>query len=327
MSEELKQKIVSRVVKDLQQIETELAENLHPYLELVSTIARHILFSGGKRLRPLLMVLSARLCGYNGDQTHRFSTIFEYLHAATLLHDDLVDGAAMRRGKPVAHTVWDPATVVLVGDFLLARSLTIASETGRPEVIRVIAEITENMSQGEIQQLMHKGSIRLTEQDYMEVIRRKTAVLFQGACRVSGILADIAEEKQQALADYGANLGLAFQMADDLLDYTVNSSKLGKLVGADLREGKLTLPVIHTLQQAGGSDRWQMVEIVRNRDFAPEDFKWLIERLQKYGGIEYTQQRAREHIQTAKQALADFEDSDDRQLLLDIADYALLRQM
>lgn len=327
MSEELKEKILSQVVRDLQRIESELAENLHPYLELVSEIARHILFSGGKRLRPLLMVLSARLCGYDGNAAHRFSTIFEYLHAATLLHDDVVDGAEMRRGRAVAHTVWDPAMVVLVGDFLLARSLTLAAETGRPQIIRVIAEITENMSQGEIQQLLHKGSIRLSEADYLEVIRRKTAVLFQGACRVSGILADVSERRQQALADYGGNLGLAFQMADDLLDYTVDSAKLGKLVGADLREGKLTLPVIYAMQQAGGSDRWQMVEIVRSRDFSPEDFKWLIERLHRYGGIDYTQNRAREHIEAAKQALEDFEDSSDRQLLLDIADYALLRQM
>ncbi|KPJ76078.1 MAG: polyprenyl synthetase [Deltaproteobacteria bacterium SG8_13] len=327
MSEELKEKIVSRVVGDLQQIETELAENLHPYLELVSEIARHILFSGGKRLRPLLMVISARLCGYNGGFVHKFSTIFEYLHAATLLHDDLVDGAAIRRGRPVAHTVWDPATVVLVGDFLLARSLTIAAETGRSRVIRVIAEITENMSQGEIQQLLNKGSARLSEDDYMEVIRRKTAVLFQGACRVSGILADVSEQQELALAEYGGNLGLAFQMADDLLDYTVDSEKLGKLVGADLREGKLTLPVISSLKQAGGSDRWQMVEIIRNRDFSPEEFQWLIERLQKYGGIDYTRKRARDHIEIAKQALTNFEDSADKQLLLDIADYALLRQM
>ncbi len=327
MSEELKEKIVSRVVGDLQQIETELAENLHPYLELVSEIARHILFSGGKRLRPLLMVISARLCGYNDNATHKFSTIFEYLHAATLLHVDLVDGAAMRRGRPVAHTLWDPATVVLVGDFLLARSLTIASETGRSRIIRVIAEITENMSQGEIQQLMHKGSARLTEEDYMEVIRRKTAVLFQGACRVSGILADVSEEKERALAEYGSNLGVAFQMADDLLDYTVDSAKLGKLVGADLREGKLTLPVIYALKQASGSDRWQMVEIVRNRDFSPDEFRWLIERLNKYGGIDYTRSSARAHIEAAKKALDSFEDSTDKQLLLDIADYALLRQM
>ncbi len=327
MSEELKQKILSQVVTDLQRIESELAENLDPHLELVSEIARHILFSGGKRLRPLLMVLSARLCGYSGNLIHKFSTIFEYLHAATLLHDDLVDGAAMRRGRPVAHTLWDPATVVLVGDFLLARSLTIASETGRSQIIRVIAEITENMSQGEIQQLMHKGSISLSEEDYMEVIRRKTAVLFQGACRVSGILADVSESRLHALADYGAHLALAFQMADDLLDYTVNSSKLGKLVGADLREGKLTLPVIYAMKQAGGSDRWQMIEIVRNRDFSPEEFNWLIERLEKYGGIEYTRKRAWEHIEAAKQAMATFEDSADRQLLLDIADYALLRQV
>lgn len=327
MSEELKQKIVSRVVEDLQRIETELSANLHPHLDLVSSVAQHILFSGGKRLRPLLMVICARLCGCSGDLTHKFSTIFEYLHAATLLHDDVVDGAAMRRGRPAAHAVWDPATVVLVGDFLLARSLTIAAETGRSQVIRVIAEITENMSQGEIQQLASKGSAKLSEEEYMEVIRRKTAVLFQGACRVSGILADVPDSQEQALAAYGGNLGLAFQMADDLLDYTVDSQKLGKLVGADLREGKLTLPVIYSLKQASGSDRWQMVEIVRNRDFAPEEFKWLIGRLEKYGGIEYTRKRAWEHIEAAKQALVHFEESADRQLLVDIADYALLRQM
>jgi octaprenyl-diphosphate synthase len=161
----------------------------------------------------------------------------------------------------------------------------------------------------------------------MEVIRRKTAVLFQGACRVSGILADVSEKKESALAEYGGNLGLAFQMADDLLDYTVDSVKLGKLVGADLREGKLTLPVIYALKQASGSDRWQMVEIVRNRDFSPDEFRWLIERLNKYGGIDYTRKSARQHIEAAKQALGSFEDSADKQLLLDIADYALLRQM
>ncbi|MBW2670019.1 MAG: polyprenyl synthetase family protein, partial [Deltaproteobacteria bacterium] len=181
---DIKHKILNLVKDDLSEIEVALKQNLNPHFDLVSQIAGHILFSGGKRLRPLLMVLSARICGYDGNYEKTFSTIFEYLHAATLLHDDLVDEATLRRGKPVANSIWGNAIAVLVGDFLLARSLSIAAETKRPDVIKVVAEITENMSQGEIHQLMKKGCIDLTEKEYMEIIRRKTAVLFQGTCRV-----------------------------------------------------------------------------------------------------------------------------------------------
>jgi len=166
----LKREILSMVEKDLKEIEIALTDNLNPYLDLVSDVAGHILFAGGKRLRPLLMVLSARICGYKGGYDKIFSTIFEYLHAATLLHDDLVDGARIRRGKPVANSIWGNPTAVLVGDFLLARGLSIAAATGKPRIIKIIAEITENMSQGEIHQLMRKGSLDLTEEEYLEVI-------------------------------------------------------------------------------------------------------------------------------------------------------------
>ena len=327
MSEALKQKILSRVEKDLVAIEAALADNLNPYFDLVSDIARHILFSGGKRLRPLLTVLSGRLCGYNDDGLIRFSTIFEFLHAATLLHDDLVDDASMRRGKPVAHSVWDNSTAVLVGDFLLARSLSLASETGRPKVIAVIAGITENMSQGEIQQLHRKGDIDLSEPEYMETILRKTAVLFEGACRVSAILADMTEALERALSDYGRHLGLAFQMADDLLDYTVDSQTLGKVVGADLREGKLTLPVIHALERADAVDRDRMVRIIQEQDQSPQTFEIVIDLLHKYGGIEYTRKKAAEHIHRAKEAISIFDASPAKDVLIDIADYALVRRL
>jgi octaprenyl-diphosphate synthase len=327
MRDDLKQSILNRVAEDLAAIESALSENLRPYLELVSDIARHILFSGGKRLRPLLMVISARLCGYAGRDTHKFATIFEYLHAATLLHDDLVDGAAIRRGRPVAHAIWDNSSAVLVGDFLLARSLTIAAETGRPRIIRVIAEITENMSQGEIHQLLRKGDIDLTEAEYREVIRRKTAVLFDGACRASAILADVAQAQESALGAYGLNLGLAFQMADDLLDYTADSTTLGKPVGADLREGKLTLPIIHALQNAGDGNRERMLRMVRDKDFSPAEFKTLVDLLDYCGSLDYTRRMAAEHIRQAKQALAIFDPCPARELLLDIADYALARKI
>lgn len=322
---DIKHKILALVKDDLREIETALEENLNPHLDLVSKIAGHILFSGGKRLRPLLMVLSARICGYDGDYDKTFSTIFEYLHAATLLHDDLVDQATLRRGKPVAHSIWDNATTVLVGDFLLARALSIASETELPNVIRIVAEITENMSQGEIHQLMRKGSLDLTEKEYMEIIRRKTAVLFQGACRVSALIAGAPKEKEIALSDYGFNLGIAFQMVDDLLDYTLDTGVLGKEVGADLKEGKLTLPVIYSLKAADAKDRAQMETIIKNRDFSVHVFKKLISLIKKYGGQKYTEKLAAEYVRNAKDALAVFNNSKTKDILLMIADYTLAR--
>jgi len=322
----LKQEILAMVKDDLAAIEDELERNLNPYLDLISKIARHILFSGGKRLRPLLMVLSARLCGYEGDYDKTFSIIFEYLHAATLLHDDLIDDAAMRRGKPVAHSIWGNSAAILVGDFLLARSLSISAKTGNIKVIKTIAKITENMSKGEIHQLMRKGDLDISQEEYLEVIRRKTAVLFQGACRISAIIADAPNEKEKALSDYGYNLGLAFQMADDLLDYTSDTKVLGKEVGADLKEGKLTLPVIYSLKAADIKDRNMMENIIKNEKFSVNDFKKLIELLKKYKGISYTQKLASEHIKKAKEALSIFEPSETREILVKVADYALNRK-
>jgi octaprenyl-diphosphate synthase len=323
---DLKLRILINVKNDLEEIEKALTQNLNPYLDLVSETARHILFSGGKRLRPLLMVLSARLCGYNGDQDKIYSTIFEYLHAATLLHDDLVDGASIRRGKPVAHSIFGKSTAVLVGDFLLARGLSIAAKTQKIKVIEIIAGITENMSQGEIHQLLKKEHFDMTESEYLEIIRRKTAVLIQGACHVGALLANASMDCENALAEYGHQVGMAFQMADDLLDYTSDTIVLGKTVGADLREGKLTLPVIHAIENAPDDSRQKMKQIIQNKDFSTEEFQTLLGMLKNYGGIDYTLKQAVEHIQRAKDAISIFEPSQTRATLMDIADYALKRK-
>jgi octaprenyl-diphosphate synthase len=323
---DLKLKIMTAVVDDLAAIEKALAENLNPHFDLVSRVAGHILFAGGKRLRPLLMVLCARLCGYSGSQAARFSTIFEYLHAATLLHDDLVDGADMRRGRQVANQKWDNPTAVLTGDFLLARGLSIAADTGLSEVIRTIARITENMSQGEIRQLQTKGDVTLNEEAYIEVIRCKTAVLFQGACRTGALVAGARTDTVQALTDYGYHLGLAFQMADDLLDYTQDSRSLGKHAGADLREGKLTLPLIHALSRASETEKARMVAILGNPDFTGTEFSDLVDMLNRHGGIAYTKTRAAEHIQAAKAMLDPLGENPARDILMDIAEYALVRK-
>ena len=326
MTVDLKQKILAAVGKDLEAIEQELAGNLNPHFELVSQVAGHILFAGGKRLRPLLTVLCARLCGDSGNHTARYATIFEYLHAATLLHDDLVDESDLRRGRPVANQVWDNPTAVLTGDFLLARGLSIAADTGLCEVIATIAGITENMSQGEIRQLEKKGDISLTEAEYLEVIRCKTAVLFQGACRTGALVAGAASDRVQAVDDYGYHLGLAFQMADDLLDYTQDAAALGKHAGADLREGKLTLPMIHALSRASEADRKRLIAVLEKPDFSPDEFADLVQILEENGGIAYTRQQAATHIQAAQAALDPFDSSPDRDILMDIADYALVRK-
>ncbi|MBF0233147.1 MAG: polyprenyl synthetase family protein, partial [Desulfamplus sp.] len=259
---ELKERILSQVGDDLSCIEKALHDNLTPHLDLVSDIAGHLLFSGGKRLRPLLMLLSSRLCNYQGDLAVKFSTIFEYLHAATLLHDDVVDEANMRRGKEAAHSRWSVPKVVLTGDFLLARSLSLAAETGIPALISVMAGITEDMSQGEIDQMVQKGRVDLSEEEYLKIIKRKTAVLIQGACRSGAIIAHAGKEKEDALDLYGYHLGMAFQMADDLLDYTGDAASLGKKPGADIREGKLTLPLIHALYAANSDDRAVMEHVI-----------------------------------------------------------------
>ncbi len=323
---DLKRRILAEVEGDLNAIEAALADNLTPHLDLVRQIAGHLLFAGGKRLRPLLMVICARLCGYRGNYDVTFSTIFEFIHAATLLHDDVIDGGTLRRGRTAAHRIWDPAAVVLTGDFLMARALSIAARTGMMRILEVVAGVMQEMVQGEILQLQRKGQVDLTEAEYLRIIHCKTAVLFEGACRVSAILAGAGAGAEQALADYGRHLGLAFQMADDLLDYTQQSAALGKLPGADLREGKLTLPVIHALSRAPQDDRQTMCAIIENPEFTAEAFDALTALLRRYGGIDYTRTLAAGHIDQAKQRLETFADSNPRAILMDIADYALWRK-
>ena len=326
MKKDLKSIILAKVETDLADIETALHDNLKPNIDLVSDIAGHLLFSGGKRLRPLLMLLSARLCDYRGDMAVQFSTIFEYLHAATLLHDDVVDGADLRRGKTAAHTKWNSSKVVLTGDFLLARSLSLAAKTGIPAIIDVMAGITEAMSQGEIDQMGKKGNPDVTEEEYLQVIESKTAVLIQGACRSGAILGKAGAEKEQALSNFGYHLGMAFQMADDLLDYTADAESMGKKPGADIREGKLTLPLIHALSNAGPGDADWMKKLISSPDLSGQEFQMLKEKLVKYRGIEYTRKEAALQADKAKKSLEIFSLCESKEVMTMLADYAISRK-
>ncbi len=321
----LKAQIVAAVKDDLTAIEKELSRQLHPKLDLVAKVAHHILFSGGKRLRPLLMVLCARLCGYSGKHATVYATAFEYIHAATLLHDDLIDQGVLRRGQPPAYRVFGNETAVLTGDFLLARALTVAAMTENLEAVRILVNITDQMSQGEIDQLQKKGRLEITEKEYLDIIRAKTAVLFRGACRVGALVADAPGRAVDALSEYGLHLGMGFQMIDDLLDYTADTGVFGKKAGTDLKEGKLTLPIISALGNANHRQRAEMAAMIAEHRFSKGDFKRLLTLLTHLGGIDYTRRQADQHIVRARKALEMFPPSAEKAILRNIADYAMVR--
>jgi octaprenyl-diphosphate synthase len=312
--------------QDLQLIEEEINKNLQSSVPLIALVSRYIIRSGGKRLRPLLMVLAARLLNYKGNDHYALSIVFEYLHAATLLHDDVVDNAELRRGQPSANTLWGNAAVVLVGDFLLATSFFLSVLSGNLKILRVLSETTTSMAEGEVLQLINSGNLEVSEQDYIEVITRKTAILISAACQIGAILGDASEEREEAMRRFGLNLGIAFQLRDDFLDYTGSEAEFGKPVGKDLQEGKITLPLIRALQSSDNKDRHRLVDLITSDSIQEETFAEVKQIIKRYEGLDYTDQLANHYITEAKSALAIFPPSPTRESLLEIADYVVVRR-
>jgi octaprenyl-diphosphate synthase len=290
---------------DIAAINAALAANLQTHVPLIAEVGRHILLSGGKRVRPLLFILAARMCGHRSNNLADFSTIFEYLHAATLLHDDVIDAAQVRRGTTTANNIWGNHAVILVGDFLLSKALSLAVTTDHLKILQVLAQATTQMAEGEILQLIHAGDLSLNEAQYFEVITRKTAILMSAACQIGGILAGTPPAQEEALAQMGLNLGITFQLVDDILDYTGDQKQLGKEVGADLREGRITLPLIHALSQAEPRDRERLQEMAKN--LTPEMALELRTLLNKYGSLDHARSRARQYTRKAQENLLSFE--------------------
>ena len=298
-------KAAKELLKDLETdvaaINAALADNLQTHVPLIAEVGRHILLSGGKRVRPLLFILAARMCGHQGDHLADFSTIFEYLHAATLLHDDVIDAAQVRRGATTANNIWGNHAVILVGDFLLSKALSLAVTTDRLKILKVLANATTQMAEGEILQLIHAGNLKLTEAEYFEVITRKTAILMSAACQIGGILAMAPPAQEEALSQMGLNLGLTFQLVDDILDYTGDQKQLGKEVGADLREGRITLPLIHALAQASPPDQARLQELAQ--DLKSEMVPEFQDLLSKYGALDHARSLARQYTLKAQESL------------------------
>lgn len=317
----LRQKmILKRLAPDLARINQALSGNLATHVDLITKVWEHIRISGGKRIRPLLFLLSARMCGCQEDHLPEISTIFEYLHAATLLHDDVVDAATIRRGQSSANMIWGNQAVILVGDFLLSKALSIAVATKNIRVMEVLAQTTTFMAEGEVLQLVNTGRLDMTEAEYFDVITRKTAKLMAAACQIGALLGGASLPQEQAMAEFGLNLGITFQLVDDILDYTGDPQEMGKPVCNDLKEGKITLPFIHALAHATPEEKEHLKQLVRESDVA-KLARELLPILDKYGSLTYARQLARHYTTAAQQNLAMFPPSREKDLFLEITDY------
>ncbi|MCR9124545.1 MAG: polyprenyl synthetase family protein [Rhodobacteraceae bacterium] len=291
----------------------------------IPEVTAHLVEAGGKRLRPMLTLAAARLCGYDGPYHIHLAATVEFIHTATLLHDDVVDESDQRRGRPTANLLWDNTSSVLVGDYLFARSFQLMVETGSLRVLDILANAAATIAEGEVLQLTAARNLATTEEIYLQVARGKTAALFSAATEVGGVIAGAPAEQVKALFDYGDALGIAFQIADDLLDYQGDAGVTGKNVGDDFREGKLTLPVIKAVAKATGPEREFWARTIEKARIEEGDLETALGLMHKYGTLDATRKDAERYAETAREALTALPQGDLRGMLGDLADYVVAR--
>jgi len=309
---------------DMAAVDALIRDRLASDVVLINQIADHIISAGGKRLRPMLVVLAGRASGTVSSEHHQLAAIIEFIHTSTLLHDDVVDESDLRRGRSTANALWGNAPSVLVGDFLYSRSFQLMVELDRMEVMRILADTTNRIAEGEVLQLLHVHNPDTDEAAYLRVIERKTAVLFAAGTQLGALASGADVIVQQKLYDYGMNLGYAFQIADDVLDYTADAADLGKNLGDDLAEGKATLPLIHAIAHSDAVTRARLREIVENGEgqAMPE----VLAAIEATGGLEYSQRRAAEYAEAAEKALDGLTETDALSALRGLARYAVARK-
>ncbi len=314
------------VEKDLKALELSIDRLLTTRIGFIREIVDYIINSGGKRVRPVLVMLSAKLCGYRGNRHIPFAAIIEFIHTATLLHDDVVDNARTRRGASTVNSVWGNEPSVLVGDFLYSRSFELMSKEGNHEIMKVISAATTALSEGEILEIINTANIDTTESDYYEIIGNKTAILFSAACEIGAILGNVPENKRKALRNFGFKLGIAFQLRDDILDYTSYDAVLGKKVGTDLKEGKITLPFIQTLKLASEDEKAMAAKILQKNNISQKDFQRIKRLIDKYKGMDYAAAATEKYLAQARKYLDQFQDSKYKDALLSLSEYMLSRE-
>ena len=320
--------LLEPIQSDLERVEIEFRRHIQSQVELIPKIGDYIQRSGGKRIRPAVLLMASRLGGYKGDLAILYAAVVEFIHTATLVHDDIVDDSDLRRGRLAVHSRWGNDITVLLGDYLYIKSMALALTQDSLEVIRLLCDVTLRMIEGELYQLTKNGDVDISEEEHLDIIRRKTAYLFGGCAQIGGILGGMDAEQQRALQGYGFNLGIAFQLVDDLLDFTGDTEALGKPIGGDLREGKVTLPIIHLLnsQNGSGDHAAELIRgVVRDRAVTRERWQEIMRLLREGRATEYAYRKAVEYATAAKDHLYVFPQSPQRDALLGLPDYLLSR--
>jgi octaprenyl-diphosphate synthase len=314
---------------DLARVEREFERHIESRVQLIPQIGRYIQSSGGKRIRPAVLLMAARLAardeGVASDRAILYSSVVEFIHTATLVHDDIIDEAELRRGRLAVHSRWGNDITVLLGDYLYIKSMALALTQDSLDIIRLLCEVTLRMIEGELYQLTKTGQVDISEDEHFEIIRRKTAYLFAGCAQIGGMLGATTPDQQRALWEYGFNLGIAFQVVDDLLDYTADQAALGKPIGGDLREGKVTLPIIRLLQQGGEPAGALIRRVVEQRAVTPEEWREIGRMLAETNALESAYGVAVEYATAAKTHLQAFPPSLERDALLALPDYVTMR--
>jgi octaprenyl-diphosphate synthase len=321
----LRERVSLVIGEELRAIEEEIAREIASPVALIREMGEFIAGAGGKRLRPILLLMAARLAGYTGPRAVRMGCVVELLHTATLIHDDVVDQAPLRRGRPSANARWGDDASLLVGDHLYSKSFALMVRDGEPAVLETLARATVSMTEAEVFQLERKRSGTTTEGDYLRIITQKTASFISACCRIGALLGRADGEQLEALTTYGLHAGIAFQISDDSLDFVADQARLGKAIGADLKEGKRTLPLIAALDRAAAPERERIQGMLRRRTPDPAEIDEIRHLVVKYEGVDYALERAHGYAQSAKEALAAFPESEDQETLALIADFVVDR--
>lgn len=314
--------ILSPVTSELALVEERLLQDIGGDVELISEIIRYVLKSGGKRVRPALLLLSAKLCGYcGGSRNIELAVAAEYMHAATLIHDDIIDRADKRRGLPSANNAWGPQISVLAGDFLYARSIQILVTDGDLAVLQTFADATVRMIEGQVREVQMAGNLDLTYNEYLNIMTLKTAALISAACRTGALIADRPAEDVAALTEFGLNVGIGFQLVDDALDFVAEEYRLGKPVGNDFKEGKMTFPVLHVMRTGSEADKGRIRELVAQETIGESDLAEVKAIMERHGAVAATMELVRTYLKKAKTSLANFPDSAAKRSLVLMVDF------
>lgn len=310
---------------DMEKVDNLISKLTFSEIPAIPKISLHVIAAGGKRLRPILTLLSSRMCGYKGENHIRLAAAVEFIHTATLLHDDVVDNSELRRGSKTANQLWGNELSILVGDFLLSRAFQLMVDVGSLDVLKILSDTSAIISEGQVMEIANQKNIDMAEETYLQIIATKTAQLFAASCHIGAVIAEKDIISAQALFDYGQHLGMAFQIVDDVLDYSAKQEQLGKTIGEDFREGKITLPVILAYRTSNAEEKLflkrSLAEGIQHKD----DLKTALSIMAKYNILDKSMLEAKAYVEKGKSALSTFPDSAEKQALIEIIDFSLNR--